>query len=486
MPAVIVALILIESLLLLISNLVRIPECASIVIGILLVVAVWFLWRSKKNTVTKKTLTVLSLFAICWSLYSAYALPYWNSISYLDLMGVEYPVSRGLDEVLSPEEAKQDYLFAVKQLKKVHPVFLEDAESTRQIITTEPLIEWIDSVSVCQLYQRLQTTVSSLRDAHTKVFPVSREHRRADYSTYGTVISINHIRREDFYDSLGCFISSETRDWTEYRINSALNDIECLKLFGLFDNDSVSVVFDSPENGRTRHTFRSSDYQQKGQVSSNSLAVDYNGGYGFDDTAGCGYLRLDNMLNYSLAARTRFNNGLKELFLRMSMKNYRYLIIDLRGNPGGNVEIARELFRYLPIDEVKMGARYRRRGPAIFGGPVSHPNRKRKDLCFEGDVYVLTSISTFSAAMHLADYLQGNGLAKIVGESPGNTPTCYTNVAHFVLPNSRLSLNVSTEKFIRTDETQEENVIIPDLPCKAGSAYQALMDSLLYENNDEL
>ncbi len=481
MPAIVIVLILIESLLLLISNLVRIPEYVSIVVGCILVLAVWLLWRGKYKSFVKISLTIFSFIAICWALYSAYVLPYWNSITYLDLVGTEYPVSKGLDETLSLEEARQDYSFAVKQLKKVHPAFLDDAGRCEQI-SLDPPAAWPDSISVCHFYQSLQTTVASLGDAHTKVFPVLRERRQADYSDFGDIVSINDIPREEFVASFGRYISSETKEWTDYRIVSWLNDIEKLKLFGLFDKDSVSVVFDSPETGHIKHIFKDCDFKYRGRnASSNSLSTEYNGRYGFVDTISCGYLRLDNLINYMPKARRRFRQGMKDFFSQLSQKHYNHLIIDLRGNPGGNVGIARELFRYFPADEIKMGARYDRRGRIISKKSVLFSNREREEACFNGDVYVLTSVSTFSAAMHLADYLQGNGLAKIVGESPGNTPTCYTNIAHFVLPNSRLSLNISTEKFIRADETQEDNIIKPDLPCKASSAYETLKEYLLSE-----
>lgn len=63
---------------------------------------------------------------------------------------------------------------------------------------------------------------------------------------------------------------------------------------------------------------------------------------------------------------------------------------------------------------------------------------------FTGTIYVLTSLSTFSAAMQVADCLQGNGLAKIVGESPGNLPVSYGNIVYYVLPFSKLALKIST------------------------------------------
>lgn len=481
MPAIVIALIILESLLLFISALVRIPECTSVVVGGLLVLAVVFLWRSRAIVPVKKSLTVLSLFAVCWSLYSAYALPYWNSITYLDVLGIEYPESKGLDEVLSPEEAKQDYIFARKQLGKVHPAFLREAA-----LYPEPLTEWADSISVCRLYQLLQTEVSSLRDAHTKVFPVLRETCRADFSAFGTVVSINGIPREAFVDSLGHYISSETAKWTEYRILSGLNNLDHLKLYGLFGGDSVSVVFNAPGGGQVRHTFHEKDFRPAGRTSSYSLSSDSIGGYGFNDTLSCGYLRLDNMYYYTSTARKRFREGMEALFTQLSQNGYKRLVIDLRGCPGGNADLAHELFRYLPVDEYSMGARYHRRGPVTVGGPVVRKNRNRSDLCFEGDVYVLTSVSTFSGAMHLADYLQGNGVARIVGESPGNTPTCYTNIAHYVLPNSRLSLDVSTGEFVRVDETREENIVKPDMPCEAGSAYSTLKENLLGEERGGL
>lgn len=94
MPAVVIVLILIESLLLLISNIVQIPEYTSIIVGCLLAFAIWIFWRREGSVHVKRLLTALSVMAICWSLYSAYALPYWNSITFLDITGGDYPISK--------------------------------------------------------------------------------------------------------------------------------------------------------------------------------------------------------------------------------------------------------------------------------------------------------------------------------------------------------------------------------------------------------
>jgi len=477
---VVIVLIVLEASLLLISSLIMIPECLSIIIGAFLLIVVWRMCKSGRLSQRVKVSTVIvSIITFCWAIFSAYFMPYWNSITFQDVMGIDYPKSRDLRGLISQEEAEKDIVFALRKLRRIHPALLNNGQAIPVDIVKDLSLSDVDSVSVYKLYQTLQRTAASLHDAHTKVFPVLPDRHYVDYSGYGEVFSINGVKEDEFVQRFGAFISSETEEWTKRCIYSRLNSYEDLMLYGLFEGDSVQVDFISSNAGHSVRSFGESDFEP--HRSTSSLSSDHIGMYWFDDEDSCGCLKMDNLYYYTPRTRIKAVKQLRSFFTQLKNRGYKHLVIDLRNNPGGNIAIAHELFRYLPIEKYRMGARYCRYGPIVTGKRIIKKNHIYKNLCFKGDVYVLTSISTFSGAMHLADYLQGNGLAKIVGESPGNTPTCYTNIAHFVLPNSRLSLNVSTGKFIRADETQDDNIIKPDLPCKASLAYQTLKEYLLCE-----
>ena len=473
-----IVLIIIESSLIIISQFCRIPEWYSFVIGCVLIIDIAFLLRGSYAPITKRVIALLSVISMSWSVFSAYALPYWNSIIFRDIAGMEYPKSMDLDASLSREDAMADWTFALHQLVKVHPALLEQAEKKDSLRRIRLFVDNPDSISVSELYRQLQRIAASFHDAHTQVFPVT-DPQLADFSSYGEIRSINGVKDEDFVSTFGKYISSETPAWTQLRISESIHTYDGLKLFGCFDADSVAISFVSPDAAMGTQIFRKDDCRPVHARTVHSLSSDRFGMYAFDDAVSCGILTLENCYYYTPAQRRKFNRGMRVFFRQMAERQCKRLVIDVRNNPGGNVWIAEELFRYFPVVQYEMGERYHRFSSFMLGGKRVRRNRVYRDLFFKGEVYVLTSLSTFSGAMHLADYLQGNQMAKVVGESPGNTPTCYTNITHFVLPHSKLSLTISTGKFVRTDGTRRENLLKPDIPCDAKTAYETLKQHII-------
>ncbi len=95
---------------------------------------------------------------------------------------------------------------------------------------------------------------------------------------------------------------------------------------------------------------------------------------------------------------------------------------------------------------------------------------------FQGKLYALTSTKTFSAAMDFATTIQDNKIGELIGDIPGNMPTCYGDVLEYQLPNSKLLLRVSYKKFYRVDEGKLEEPLIPIHEVKADKAMEKLYE----------
>jgi len=91
---------------------------------------------------------------------------------------------------------------------------------------------------------------------------------------------------------------------------------------------------------------------------------------------------------------------------------------------------------------------------------------------FSGDVYVLTSTDSFSAAMDFATLLSDNGLCTVVGEIPGNMPSSYGDVLYFQTPNALLAFTVSYKYFMRPDESKSNLPLLPDVQISANDALE--------------
>ncbi len=49
-----------------------------------------------------------------------------------------------------------------------------------------------------------------------------------------------------------------------------------------------------------------------------------------------------------------YRDVIRKMFTEIKKKNIENLAIDLRGNPGGDTYVVNELFKYLPVDTIRM------------------------------------------------------------------------------------------------------------------------------------
>ena len=105
-------------------------------------------------------------------------------------------------------------------------------------------------------------------------------------------------------------------------------------------------------------------------------------------------------------------------------------------------------------------------------------NNKIDKLLFKGNLYLLTSNSTFSSAMDFASYIQDNKLGKIIGEIPGNCASHYGDKVDFKLPNSNLIASISYKYFNRPDKNNKSLLVKPDIKCGKKEAIDKLYELL--------
>ncbi len=180
------------------------------------------------------------------------------------------------------------------------------------------------------------------------------------------------------------------------------------------------------------------------------------------------------------AAVLRFNVFADQLpdFFRLSFstiqeKNYRYVIIDLQHNTGGNSLFADTLMSYLTDKPYRFFggghfklSRYMLPQFQIFpelkayikpyepGSIVDFPEMKLsrpldRKTRFSGGVFCLISKRTFSTASGFAAVLKDFEIGTLVGEETGGLPTTFGDVAFYTLPRSSIIVGASMKFFIR-------------------------------------
>lgn len=187
-----------------------------------------------------------------------------------------------------------------------------------------------------------------------------------------------------------------------------------------------------------------------------------------------------------------FKNSVREFFEAVKGEGLSTVIIDLRGNPGGNSEVARPLLNYVCRKKIRsyavvvkvsrtvqevLSRRWQSMYPPDFEPFVqryleSEPGQlmevaprllnfpydgSESDGAwqFTGRLVVLTDSGTFSSAEFLAAELRDNGIGVFVGEPTGGGGTVPGDQIDFETPCLKLRFSVSYKLFTRPDRTQE-------------------------------
>ena len=195
--------------------------------------------------------------------------------------------------------------------------------------------------------------------------------------------------------------------------------------------------------------------------------------YEIDNENNIAILYLDECNNTK-----EYKNVLNEMFNEIKQNNIENIAVDLRNNGGGDSSVATEFLKYINIDKYQDWKSEIRRGIFNIKTKKHTIKNKKKDNAFNGNVYVLTSIDTFSSAMDFAMLIKDNNIGTIIGEASSNNPNSYGMITRFVLPNSKLYAQISTKKWYRINETTEEKFIEPDIKCESEQAILKLYDKI--------
>lgn len=440
---------------------------AAIAAGVLFVI------RSHAHKGGKIAISVISILVAAAFLMVGYVCnPYWNS-TFLHSDSVPYSLS--YDAVLTTDEAMEDLEYSVRYLKKLHPASYgglpSDVEARYEEV--KAYIGSKDSITVNELSREIESIFSLIHDGHTLVCLNSADNRYLKY-VYGwdgdgySISAVNGITISDLLDQKSDLYSFEC-------ISSEINDItnDIISVAGLdylgFNISSGITYTISSDNGDTMEVVcRNEDY----------LTIeDYNAYNGITDegTAGdepCAEYEIDEerslvVLNiYECVLDDEYKKTVSDMFTEVKQKDIRNVAVDVRYNPGGSDAVVTWFFRYLDIDEYRICTCDRRLGPFMIDtGDGIVKNDRIEDLTFTGNLYVLTTSHTFSAAMEFAQFIRDNDLGIIIGEAPSNDPNSYGDVAFFSLPNSGLFMQISTKNWRRADPDAPEGLIEPDIVC---------------------
>jgi len=136
-----------------------------------------------------------------------------------------------------------------------------------------------------------------------------------------------------------------------------------------------------------------------------------------------------------------FTKFLDSSFSEIKNKNIRNLILDLRGNDGGDPFCAVPLFSYLEYEPVKYFAEEYGRY-SEFAKPIPLAENH-----FTGSLYTIIDKYCGSTNGHFCSLLKYHKIGTLVGSEGGSTFKCNAKVDEFVLKNTHMIVNIACQTY---------------------------------------
>jgi len=210
------------------------------------------------------------------------------------------------------------------------------------------------------------------------------------------------------------------------------------------------------------------------------------------------YLRPGTFLNaesQDISTHEAFNNEefldfIHSAFTEIARKKTQHLILDLRGNYGGDNSFSDPMIAYFADQPFRIASKFSVRTSQVtksFWKDVEIPelaDMKQKiltledgsrfdidlgttqprtdDLAFKGDVTTLIDRFSFSNAASVAAIVQDYGFATLVGEETADTPSSCGAIHTFELPNTKMGVIFPKACMVRPSGDASMRGVIPD------------------------
>ncbi len=430
-----------------------------------------------------------------------------------------------LDKEFSGKEMTDDLDFMLKTMEEVHPdLFFNLSHQDMNTLVSEAKQKLLSGgVSREKFFMLASGIVARIGDDHTAItLPTEKyaENAQAEGSVFPFEVSctdgrvtvkrsfatdldgavINSINGVDCNDILSGLLSTMSGMTMDNRESMAAVSFRKY-LFLMYGSASEFRLVVKKEEKTETLTVPGVTSTLVGKIMTAESSSPASSPYEYEIHKNKGYalLSLRQSVDHSV-----FSSLIKKMFTEIKEAGVKNLIIDLRGNSGGQSSLADDLCSYLtekPFNhfvrvDVKVSRQIRKYYSAvckhlasfpmsllparfIHGEPwkksvgeivssfdePGYPNET--DLHFTGRVLALTDSFTASAASDLAVVLKDNGIGKTVGKDTGGFASSYGDSYLFSLPNTFLQCRVSHKFFVRPSGDETPGPVVPDYPVEA-------------------
>ena len=208
-----------------------------------------------------------------------------------------------------------------------------------------------------------------------------------------------------------------------------------------------------------------------------------------------GYLRPGKFSNdesktVGQNSKGEFFDFIDQSFLKVKQAKIKDLIIDLRGNPGGDNSFSDPMVAYFANRPFRFASEYNvktsqitknywknvkdpllrdlrekiltKRNGAIFQEDIKEYRPRTDSLKFKGRAFVLIDRYSYSNATTTAAIIKDYGFGVLIGEQTADTPTSYASIHQFQLPNTKLTVTYPKAFFVRPNGDRKLGGVRPD------------------------
>lgn len=457
-----------------------IPNFIYLLVSFFIIVFNILLFKSCTKKIGKYVLPIISIIFILIGFVGVYCDPYWNTYNFRNAS----LFSNDYDYVLTKKEALEDLDFAMKKLMANHPVFYHNTnkEIEEKYEEVKKEIESKENITVAFLEGRIESILSLLGDAHTnaignyKTYHIMKE--ASNHTNNGDKLTkINGIVIKELWESKKNLFSYEME---EAGFKEFCNQLILMEELIKMDIPVDKIIYTYENNGiETDYIYTKEDFLiQSEYYKYNNMDIKKEEKpfvyYEIDKENNVTILTLDQCINDDF-----YKDTLKKMFKEIKENKIENVAVDLRNNGGGNSSVATEFIKYLNVDNYLQWASEDRYGLFVIKNKeTTIKNKKYDNLLFNGNVYVLTSIDTFSSAMNFAMYIKDNNIGKVIGETSSNNPNSYGDITSYLLPNSKIYLQVSYKRWHRISTVKNEEFVEPDIRCDSDDVIDVLYENI--------
>ncbi|MTI20793.1 hypothetical protein E1176_07160 [Fulvivirga sp. RKSG066] len=409
------------------------------------------------------------------------------------------------DKTFSKKELAEDLEFLKTQMAERHPVFHELTDSDSIVAKFESINSNLKSdMSRQDFFKLIGKFNPYFKDGHSFIFPLLAEgyyHEENgqylypfgvyvnDQSIYinktykhksnsitiekGTrVVSINGVAGETILKELAEYGHGETAT-LRMHMSTLLFHYWLHAIYGWQGN--FELVLEHNDQLTTITAFNPENWESKqNKLGDNWLDIMPNQ---------IAYLRLGS---FDVDEEAGFEEFVENAFAQIQQQKISKLIIDVRGNTGGQTDAGAVVIKYLTNKELNQAStaieKLNEDNNGLFGykgepGEIIEIDVTNDEIIepveeskrFKGEVIVLIDEMTYSAGVVFVTTIQDHKLAKLVGQPTGGHANQTGNLNPFYLPNTKLLVLAPSRYITRVSGETRKQTVQPDVIVNKGN-----------------